>query len=367
MIIARLMTIKGAIMINRRKMILGGLAAAANTLALTTSPLKGEVGNPLESEMRSPRKIYNFDNESLITFFERSEDVIDSVGRVVELPRLPEHILLHGIRNLSPTGDRVVFAASEFKGNYTGKYRSLLLSKSVDGNFVYTHNRKGVYSQDLAIGEITELVPEDGICQGPGFSPDGSKIAYYFASDTTMPCGAGKSALYIADADGSNRRELAPESKMFSHYDFTWLRYKPPIWSTDGSYLYFVASYDEKVEDIGFQPIYRIGIKGGTPEYILNGYISDFSNDGKEICGYSDNIVGKGRRIFVCKADGSELKYLCKGTDPKYSPSGRLIAFRRKDGLYLINVDGSGVKKIADIEEMGGNKFYWQGKKANNN
>jgi serine/threonine protein kinase len=89
--------------------------------------------------------------------------------------------------------------------------------------------------------------------QGVVWSPDGKRLA------CILPGSALGDALLIADADGSNSRQLIPAN---AGRHIHW-----PVWSADGRSIYFIYTYQpwntEQSE------IYRINVDGGPMEAVV--------------------------------------------------------------------------------------------------
>jgi Periplasmic component of the Tol biopolymer transport system len=84
---------------------------------------------------------------------------------------------------------------------------------------------------------------------GMRWSPDGRHITFINAG------GAAGDGLWVADADGTNRRQLIPEQDgMHVHW---------PAWSDDG-YIYFLRTFNT-VSNLDRSEIYRIDAAGGRP------------------------------------------------------------------------------------------------------
>ncbi len=80
------------------------------------------------------------------------------------------------------------------------------------------------------------------------WSPDGRQIAFVGAGS------ASGDALYVANADGSNRRTLIqPQNGMHVHW---------PAWGFDG-YIYFLRTFNT-ISNLGNSAIYRIALTGGS-------------------------------------------------------------------------------------------------------
>lgn len=210
----------------------------------------------------------------------------------------------------------------------------------------------------------------------PSFSPDGKRIAFYAWEGTE-----GGNGLWIMNADGTGREVKRNDANV-----------RFPRWSPDNKYIAFwtprVQVYnlvDASVREVvdGEHPawspdgqrlvakscatggggcgLYIVGVDGGgkTP-------LTDNAEDG--IPAWSPN----GRKIaFICKpagdtfdictvnADGSGRQNLTSDNpehdvNPAWLPDSSGIVFysvrEGKWGIYVMNVDGSGVRKIIDAD-----------------
>jgi eukaryotic-like serine/threonine-protein kinase len=85
------------------------------------------------------------------------------------------------------------------------------------------------------------------------WSPDGRRIAY------VRPGAFRGDALYVADADGSNAKEvLKPRGGVHAHW---------PAWSRDGRFLYFIYGIGGANEEPS--EIARVPAEGGEPELVV--------------------------------------------------------------------------------------------------
>ena len=84
---------------------------------------------------------------------------------------------------------------------------------------------------------------------GMRWSADGRQIVFVGAG------AASGDALYVADADGSNRRTLIePQNGMHVHW---------PAWGSD-AYIYFLRTFNT-VSNLGNSAVFRIAVRGGAP------------------------------------------------------------------------------------------------------
>jgi TolB protein len=74
-----------------------------------------------------------------------------------------------------------------------------------------------------------------------------------------------------------------------------------------------------------------------------------------------------GGRIFIINANGTGLRQLTHGLDPALSPDGSQVAFTRWEapaGLYLVNVDGSQERLLAEVEQAKSPEWSLDGTKV---
>ena len=89
--------------------------------------------------------------------------------------------------------------------------------------------------------------------QGAQWSPDGKRLI------CILPGSSLGDALIVADADGSNAREILPAT---GGHHVHW-----PTWSRDGQSIYFIYSY--QAWNTEQSEIYRVPAAGGTPEPVV--------------------------------------------------------------------------------------------------
>jgi len=181
------------------------------------------------------------------------------------------------------------------------------------------------------------LTTSPGHDSGPVWSPDGKRLAFFSRR-------GGNTDIYVMNADGSGVRRVTRSPA----YDFT------PTWSPDGrrlAFLRFPAAEGPHPGDLfvvnvdtgGEQRVARL--RGGAPDPV-------WSPDGRTIA-FSGNYG-----IYLIKIDGTGLRRLTTSpfgpgwdTQPAWSPDGRRIAYvsagsSTPPGIYLMNADGTGRHRL---------------------
>jgi Tol biopolymer transport system component len=237
-------------------------------------------------------------------------------------------------------------------------------------------------------------------CQvvGPGYSPDGLRIAFpsvrmapdftgqpwlfepgltTMASDGTAlevrdienqysalawsPAGDrlllvrsvgsfGPNAIFLASLDGTELSQVTPEST------------REPDWSSRGQ-IAFTRSADPCPGFPGCDDIYVTRL-GGTPRRLTyrGGHSPSWSPHGKKLA-FVRSVSGRGE-VFLVGRDGRGLRRLTYrgGYSPAWSPDGKWIAFTRDGDLHVVRTNGRGLRRLVDapFEELVGTSLDWQ-------
>jgi Tol biopolymer transport system component len=201
-----------------------------------------------------------------------------------------------------------------------------------------------------------QLTAEDANDAAPAFSPDGSFIV--FTRDKTYNWGGLASnwdwggVLCVMNADGTGLRQITRDETIAIDPHFCPDGKTILFWSDDG--LYTVASD-------GSRPPTTLGR--------LHGQQAAYSPDGRSIA-FSMGRYAPDHRIFVAKADGTELKRLAISEEgqparpgggsfqPAITPDGKRILYfleswpdgatgHPKESLWEMDIDGGHPREIA--------------------
>jgi Tol biopolymer transport system component len=200
--------------------------------------------------------------------------------------------------------------------------------------------RADVFVMNADGSDQQNLTPKPGNQGGaPRWSPDGRAILFTAAppGQPPFPNGWPSSDVYVMNADGSGRQNLThtPEGGEFD-----------PSWSPDGQHIAFtrltappwelriiVMNADGSGKHAVTPTITHTGDRGITAAW---------SPDGRRIA-FDEHDA-----IYVVNADGSGLRRLAQNAfeGPSWSPDGRKLIFVRLPGLWVMNADGSGQRNL---------------------
>ena len=167
---------------------------------------------------------------------------------------------------------------------------------------------------------------------GMRWSPDGTRMAFIRAGST-----AGD-AIWVADGDGTNRREIVPASGGLHMH---WLS-----WSRDG-FIYYIRPVMAGI-NLSQTEIYRVAANGGSPEPVVTTLKRAMFPvplpGGGLIYSADTNSVDLG---MWWRAPGGPAQQLTFGlgdyAEPRVSADGRLlVATRYENHQSLIRIETSG-------------------------
>jgi len=214
-----------------------------------------------------------------------------------------------------------------------------------NGKIAFTSNRDGnneIYSMNPDGSGQIDLSNNPSSDVGPKWSPDGSKIAFLSDRD-------GYYEIYVMNADGSDQTRIThcgPDAFSYVFFGVGEIRME---WSPDGSKIMFEA-FNGIEGPVGLNVINA----DGSGQTQLMSYANmpsgpKWSPDGSKIAYY-------GGAIFVMNADGTNEQniFQCseryRGGPPSWSPYGNKIALQYGgvDGgsIAIVNTDGSGYSII---------------------
>ena len=169
----------------------------------------------------------------------------------------------------------------------------------------------------------------------PIWSPDGKQVVFTSnragatLAGVTLASGplSGAFNLYIANADGTNVRQLTKQAPPAVYYF--------PSWTADGKQIWFSLADDaQKKAVVGY-----VSPDGKQYKEVADGRDGAISPDGKTVA--FTKQVGKGFCLFAMNADGTNVRQLSQHEDeigavaPAWSFDGRQILYSDQVGEAL--------------------------------
>jgi len=214
-----------------------------------------------------------------------------------------------------------------------------------------TSDISGLQEQVLAGGSLRRTRPLPFPLDTPGWSSDGSEIAFSGWAPGTPRLRPSGLRIFIAAADGSTVREVPGTQGGFT-----------PVFAPDGQAIAFARRRKHRNAHTIFASTATWLVDPGTGQSrrltpLRNGldtFPSSFSPDGA--------VLAVGRRrgqsnpeVVALRVDGSGSTVLARNaTDAVYSPNGSQIAFVHVFGrgsatdLFAANPDGSAPRQLTD-------------------
>jgi len=163
----------------------------------------------------------------------------------------------------------------------------------------------------------------------------------------TCQVGNAGNHICLINADGSGFRQLT--------YDA--VKHWYPSLSPDGA----SALYSAYVRDYVYE-IYEMNLATGVVQQLTDSLgvlkAPEASPDGTRIV-FGVGTPDDGEQVWVMERSGANPKKINnRGWDPSWSPDGTQILFASDSGgsiqLYVMNADGSGVKRVTDFDALRG-------------
>jgi Tol biopolymer transport system component len=177
---------------------------------------------------------------------------------------------------------------------------------------------------------------------GGSFTPDGSKVIYGVTN--WPPDEEWQSSINVVEADGGSRRLLLAGGP-HNYPDGTFrTSFFCPTFSPDGAQI----AYFDGMGDWG-NTLRVMNAEGSGVRVVIGqefGHVNDlaWSPDGSRLAFHA--LYGGG--IWIVGVDGSGLTEVSEGgAAPRWSPTGRQLAFQSAGGIWVINADGSGLRQVA--------------------
>jgi TolB protein len=219
---------------------------------------------------------------------------------------------------------------------------------SPDGTRIAYSGGKGGWDGDNAYDDIwviskrggkpTRLTDSYESDWAPVWSPDGRRIAFDRQDD-------GYNWIYVVNADGTGLRRLTP--------NFRW----HPAWTPDGriSYVDGDGIWVMNADGTDKRLLARADIKLTDPSPVA------WSPDGRHVA-FATNTA-----LWVMRANGTGRRKVFgigKGTarSPRWSPDSRRIAWTQGDGdleIYVVNHDGSDLRNVTNNERVADEDVAW--------
>ena len=198
--------------------------------------------------------------------------------------------------------------------------RSLFVVSNYHEDWEHQPQRSEIYRVDLETGASIAVTDRDGPDTQPALSPDGRQLAWVGYDDRRL--GHQIARLYVAELDGSNRRELTGD------FDYG---VQTPAWDRNGRGLYF--GYDRE----GISRLGWVSVRGGAVEEVVAEVGGTAMGRPYPGGGFS---VGNGRVAYT------------HGTVERPAEVAVVERGRRARVLTDLNTDALGHKILGEVEEL---------------
>lgn len=216
-----------------------------------------------------------------------------------------------------------------------------LISWSPDGRQILFHRGARelvLVKPDGSIERTIARLPRGHSLSGFSWSPDGRRMLVSIETNDPTPSYDHYVDIYVADADGSNRRRIKRTHVYTEHPQWSPLGDAVIIDDNDdGSHSMWVVTLDGKARRLPLGPRY------GNPAWSPDGTRIAYDGPG----GFRDYDWG----IYVMNADGGGSMRITKGGNPTWAPQEH-IAFLFEEDRWVVKPDGTGRRHATEAERL---------------
>ena len=243
-----------------------------------------------------------------------------------------------------------------------GRFNDVQADWSPDGSkiaFERCADDCGVWTVSAAGTGLKRLGPGCAFaCGHPAWSPNGKQLAVSRGFGGVADDQIKFAEIFVLNAGGGGLRQVTrvtssrPYSAGVDH----------PAWSPDGRRLVFEVHNSSTGEPAGRRALFVINADGTEQRQLtpwsLNGSDPDWSPDGKLILFRSVPGREQHGNLYTVNADGSSLTELTRYPSPKavfagsFSPDGKWITFSRfitsyYPGVFVMRPNGTGLRQVS--------------------